>query len=83
MPTYPHIEQYRAYLQQLKDFGGSDNELSIRPAFQNCLDAYCREHREKLGLVPELSAVAAVKGPIGSLSIIRRPCHRHPAASGS
>ena len=56
MPTYPHIEQYRAHLQQLKDFGGSDNELSIRPAFQNCLDAYCREHREKLGLVPELSA---------------------------
>ena len=53
MPTYPHIEQYRAHLQQLKDFGGSDNELSIRPAFQNCLDAYCREHREKLGLVPE------------------------------
>ena len=55
MPTYPHIEQYRAHLQQLKDFGGSDNELGIRPAFQNCLDAYCREHREKLGLVPELS----------------------------
>ena len=56
MPTYPHIEQYRAHLQQLKEFGGSDNELSIRPAFQNCLDAYCREHREKLALVPELSA---------------------------
>ena len=55
MPTYPHIDQYRAHLQQLKDFGGSDNELSIRPAFQNCLDAYCREHREKLALVPELS----------------------------
>ena len=31
----------------------SDNELSIRPAFQNCLDAYCRDHREKLVLVPE------------------------------
>ena len=60
MPTYPHIEQYRAHLQQLKDFGGSDNELSIRPAFQNCLDAYCREHREKLGLVPELSAGGVV-----------------------
>ncbi len=56
MPTYPHIEQYRAHLQELKEFGGSDNELSIRPAFQNCLGAYCREHREKLGLVPELSA---------------------------
>ena len=60
MPTYPHIDQYRAHLQQLKDFGGSDNELSIRPAFQNCLDAYCREHREKLGLVPELSAGGVV-----------------------
>ena len=56
MPTYPHIDQYRAHLQELKEFGGSDNELSIRPAFQNCLDAYCREHREKLALVPELSA---------------------------
>ena len=60
MPTYPHIEQYRAHLQELKQFGGSDNELSIRPAFQNCLDAYCREHREKLGLVPELSAGGVV-----------------------
>ena len=60
MPTYPHIEQYRAHLQQLKEFGGSDNELSIRPAFQNCLDAYCREHREKLGLVPELSVGSVV-----------------------
>ena len=60
MPNYPHIDQYRAHLQELKDFGGSDNELSIRPAFQNCLDAYCREHREKLGLVPELSAGGVV-----------------------
>ena len=60
MPTYPHIEQYRAHLQQLKEFGGSDNELSIRPAFQNCLDAYCREHREKLALVPELSAGSVI-----------------------
>ena len=55
MPTYPHIDHYRAHLQELKGFGGSDNELSIRPAFQNCLDAYCREHREKLALVPELT----------------------------
>ena len=60
MPTYPHIEQYRAHLQELKEFGGSDNELSIRPAFQNCLDAYCREHREKLALVPELSAAGII-----------------------
>ena len=56
MPTYDHIERYRADLEQLIEFGGSDNEQSIRPAFQNCLDAYCREHRERLMLVPELRA---------------------------
>ena len=54
MPTYDHIERYRADLDRLIEFGGSDNEQSIRPAFQNCLDAYCREHRERLMLVPEL-----------------------------
>ena len=40
MPTYPHIEQYRTKLQELIEFGGSDNEENIRPAFQNCLDSY-------------------------------------------
>ena len=54
MPTYPHIERYRADLQELIEFGGSDSELNIRPAFQNCLAAYCTDHREKLALVPEL-----------------------------
>ena len=38
------------------EFGGSDNELNIRPAFQNCLDTYCREHKEKRVLIPELKA---------------------------
>ncbi len=57
MPTgYPHIEAYYAKLAELIRFGGSDSELNIRPAFQNCLDAYCREHREKLALIPELQA---------------------------
>ncbi len=56
MPTYPHIEAYYAELQRLKAFGGSDSELNIRPAFQNCLAAYCRDHRESLVLVPELRA---------------------------
>ena len=56
MPTYDHIKRYRADLDWLIEFGGSDNEQSIRPAFQNCLDAYCREHRERLMLVPELRA---------------------------
>ena len=54
MPSYPHIDQYRARLNELIEYGGSDNEENIRPAFQNCLDAYCRDHRERLVLIPEL-----------------------------
>ena len=54
MPSHPHIEEYRAKLQELIEFGGSDNEENIRPAFQNCLDAYCHNHRERLVLIPEL-----------------------------
>ena len=54
MPSHPHIEEYRAKLQELIEFGGSDNEENIHPAFQNCLDAYCRDHRERLMLIPEL-----------------------------
>ncbi len=60
MPTYPHIETYYSTLRELVEFGGSDNELNIRPAFQNCLDAYCRDHKEKLVLIPELKAVGNV-----------------------
>ena len=60
MPNYPHIQAYYARRQELVEFGGSDNELNIRPAFQNCLDAYCREHRERLALIPELKTVGNV-----------------------
>ena len=56
MPAYPHIDRYHADKQQFIDFGGSDSEQNIRRAFANCLDAYCREHREKLVLVDELGA---------------------------
>ena len=56
MARYPHIERYRADLERIIAFGGSDNELTIKPAFRNCLSAYCREHREKLALVDELAA---------------------------
>ena len=56
MPAYPHIEAYYAELRELIAAGGSDSELNIRPAFQNCLAAYCRDHREHLVLVPELRA---------------------------
>ena len=58
MPSYPHIERYRADLQRFLEFGGSDNEQSIRRAFAVCLDSYCRDHREKLALVDELDAGA-------------------------
>ena len=54
MPTYPHINRYYDELSQLIEFGGVDNEENIRPAFQNCLAAYCAEHSERLVLVPEL-----------------------------
>ena len=60
MPDYPHIESYYARRQELIEFGGSDNELNIRPAFQNCLDAYCREHRERLALIPELKTAGNI-----------------------
>ena len=56
MPTYPHIQQYHDELRRLVEFGGSDNESSIRRAFAVCLDSYCREHRERLALVDELAA---------------------------
>ena len=56
MPTYPHIERYLDDKRRLIDFGGSDSELSIRRAFANCLDAYCRDHKERLALVDELGA---------------------------
>ena len=56
MVAYPHIEGYRARLEELIEFGGSDSELNIRDAFQGCLSAYCRDHRERLALVPELRA---------------------------
>ena len=58
MPSYPHIDRYHADIRRFLDFGGSDNEQSIRRAFAVCLDSYCRDHREKLALVDELDAGA-------------------------
>ena len=56
MPDHPNIDRYYADLAELIELGGSDNELNIRPAFQNCLAAYCAAHKEKLALVPELAS---------------------------
>ena len=66
MPTYPNIENYYASLAELIEAGGSDNELNIRPAFQNCLATYCAAHRDKLVLVPELAAAKGTK-PDGTI----------------
>ena len=60
MPSYPHIERYRTELDRLLEYGGSDSELNIRPAFQNCLSAYCGDHKEGLALVPELPVPSGV-----------------------
>ena len=54
MPTYPYIDSYYEQLRELIEFGGATNEENIRPAFQNCLVAYCGEHSERFVLVPEL-----------------------------
>ena len=54
MPAFPHIERYHRELAELIEFGGADNEENIRPAFLNCLGAYCADHSEHLVLVPEL-----------------------------
>ena len=62
MPSsFPHIERYYEDLSELQDYGGSDNEQSIRRAFENCLDSYCRSHREKLALVAELDAGPGIR----------------------
>ena len=61
MPSYPHIETYYARLDELIQYGGSDNEQSIRRAFENCLDAYCHDRRDRLVLVAELRADAGLK----------------------
>ena len=60
MPTYPHIERYYTQLEDIIQFGGSDNESSIRKVFQDCLSEYCSNHREKLILIPELASRGGV-----------------------
>ena len=60
MLALPNIECYYASLAELIEVGGSDNELNIRPAFQNCLAAYCAAHRDRLVLVPELRAPSGI-----------------------
>ena len=60
MPAYPHIEIYYSELSDLIEFGGSDNESSIRRAFENCLSQYCSDHRDRLKLVPELAAQGGI-----------------------
>ena len=76
MPGYPHIDRYYDDLAELKEIGGSDNELNIRPAFQNCLAAYCAAHKEKLVLVPELVSSKGNK-PDGTIRDALRMARGH------
>ena len=60
MPTFQHIETYYKELEDIIQFGGSDNESSIRAAFQNCLSQYCSDHRENLKLIAELAGPGGI-----------------------
>ena len=60
MASHPHIDRYQEHLNELREFGGY-SEQHLRFAFQNCLDAYCRDHRERLLLVPELAIPSGVR----------------------
>ena len=60
MANHPHIDRYHEHLNELREFGGY-SEQHLRFAFQNCLDAYCRDHRERLLLVPELAIPSGVR----------------------
>ena len=82
MPSFPNIERYRASLSELIQAGGSDNELNIRPAFQNCLASYCAAHRDKLVLVPELAASKGTK-PDGTVRDALRMTRGHWEAKDS
>lgn len=44
MVSYGHIKKYRRAMEELRSHGGPGGELTIRRAFANLLDAYCREH---------------------------------------
>ena len=61
MVGFSHIERYYEDLERFIRSGGSDNELSIRRAFENCLDAYCREQHVELTLVAELPTISGVR----------------------
>ena len=74
MPDYPHILQYYADKQRALDYGGSANEQNIRSAFETCLRAYCRAHRENLELLPELSLHNGVR-PDGTVKDRMRLAH--------
>ena len=60
MANYPLIDRYQDHLNELREFGGY-SEQHLRFAFQNCLDAYCRAHKERLVLVPELAIPSGVR----------------------
>jgi len=59
------IHQYYNKLDQYKQYGGSDNEISVRRAFANLLEAYCLP--KNLLLVDELLLKSSQKRPDGTV----------------
>jgi len=47
-----HIHQYKTKVEKIKQYGGSKNESSISPAFENLLEQYCLS--KGIELIPKL-----------------------------
>ena len=77
MPSFPHIEDYRAELARAIAAGGSRNERSVRRPFANLLQKYCA--RAELVLVDEIADETSGKTniPDGVVKTAFRLDHGH------
>ena len=77
MPSFPHIEDYRADLARAIAAGGSRNERSVRRPFANLLQKYCA--RAELVLVDEIADETSGKTniPDGVVKTAFRLDHGH------
>jgi hypothetical protein len=67
------IHEYYAQVQRIKDFGGTDNETSIRTPFFNLLNEYARQNRlEMVAEAPVKTKREKTVYPDGTLKDCRR-----------
>ena len=59
-----YINEYQKELAELRDVSGSRNESVLRPAFQNCVAKYCRQHDRTLVTELPFSTSAIPDGTI-------------------